>query len=95
MEDGDGNKFLITQDITNYISTHKLGQVVRGNNSYKSNNVIGFKVKRANFINSLFNNGKLDPVNFSYYLDKNGVYGDIVTKADKIVDSSGTKYVLD
>ena len=74
----------ITQDITNYISTHKLGQVIRGNNTYKSNNTISLKTHKYNFIDSLLNNGKTVPIDFSYYMDNSGVYGDIVVKADSV-----------
>jgi hypothetical protein len=74
----------ITQDITNYISTHKLGQVIRGNNTYKSNNTITLKSYKYSFIDSLISDGKTTPINFSYYMDNTGVYGDVVTKADSI-----------
>lgn len=91
---------LITQDITNYISTHKLGQVIRGNNSYKSENTIKFKLAKYDFISGLKREeNRKDPINFSYYSDESGVYGDVVAKADrkdgKAIVDDGTKTIIE
>ena len=89
------NGVLISQDATNYISTHKLGQVIRGNNTYKSDNIVKFKIASSQFAESLRQRGKIVPLSFSYYVDDSGVYGDIVAKADKKTTGSGNVYDLD
>lgn len=85
----------ITQDITNYISTHKLGQAIRGNNTYKSRNTTTLKINKWKFAESFTQGGKIYPIDFSYYMDSSGVYGDVVAKADSIVSSDGRVGVLD
>jgi len=57
---------------------------MRGNNTYKSNNTISLKINKYKFINSLMQNGAPIEIKFSYYMDNTGVYGDVVTKADRI-----------
>ena len=96
-KDDKGNDIysLITQDSTNYISTHKLGQVIRGNNTYKSDDIVKFRINKRNFTKSLEKGQKVTPITFSYYSDDSGVYGDIVAKYDKKVTASGETYDLD
>ena len=86
---------LISQDGTNYISSHKLGQVIRGNNTYKSDDIIKFRLNKQAFADSLRQNGKPSITTFSYYLDNSGVYGDVVAKFDEKVTSSGKIKMLD
>jgi hypothetical protein len=57
--------------------------VIRGNNSYKSDNTIALKVNKRSFIDGLLQGGTINPIDFSYYMDNTGVYGDIVTRADR------------
>jgi hypothetical protein len=72
----------ISQGALNYISTHKLGQVIRGNNTYKSNNTISLKINKYDFIHSLIKNGKLNPITFTHYVDDSGLYGDAIVRPD-------------
>lgn len=87
---------LITQDAGNYISTHKLGQIVRGNNIYKSNNTVGLRLNKYKFIDSLLSNGKsITPTIFSYYQDEKGLFGDVIASSDKKTTASGSTFDLD
>lgn len=64
---------------TNYIRTHKLGQIIRGNNEYKINNTLKYRENKQKLHDSLIDNKPYTQLlDFSYYLDDTGLYGDVV-----------------
>ena len=75
---GNPKKAPVFQVGTNYIRTHKLGQVVRGNNEYKINNILRYRENKSKLHDALTTGKFSQLVDFSYYLDDSGLYGDIV-----------------
>lgn len=88
----DGKKVPITvsQNATNYITTQKLGQVIRSENESKSNDILKLLNRKKDFILSLIDpNIDSSDIEFSYYFDESGLYGDYIAQADYTRDGTG------
>lgn len=84
---GNEQRAPIFQVGTNYIRTHKLGQVIRGNNEYKINNILKFRENKSKILDILTTDKPYTTLfDFSYYSDNSGFYGDSVqsTYSDEI-----------
>ena len=76
---GNEQRAPIFQVGTNYIRTHKLGQVIRGNNEYKINNILKLRENKSKILDILTTDKPYTTLfDFSYYSDNSGFYGDSV-----------------
>ena len=76
---GNEQRAPIFQVGTNYIRTHKLGQVIRGNNEYKINNILKFRENQGKILDILTTDKPYTTLfDFSYYSDNTGFYGDAI-----------------
>ena len=92
----DGAPITISQVPTNYITTLKLGQVFRGENESKINNILKLRNKKKDFVLSLTDdNIDSAEIPFTYYLDENGLYGDMIVSADLVSGATGLEYNVD
>ena len=76
---GNEQKAPIFQVGTNYIRTHKLGQIIRGNNEYKINDILKFRENKGKIQDILTTDKPYSTLfDFSYFSDNTGLYGDTV-----------------